>query len=112
MHSLPDATWITGIGALTPVGTSFAETSARLIAGETGIRTVENFSVAEHPCQVAGQVTRIPCPAGIAPDAFVALPPLDQCVHWCTRQALQEAGLESAGSLPSASCWAWAPNGR
>lgn len=85
--------WITGIGALTPVGSSFRETSENLIAGRTGIATVSTFDIAEHPCQVAGQVHQIPCPAALTPAEFAACPPLDRCAYWCCHSALADAGV-------------------
>lgn len=88
-----DPIWITGIGALTPVGSSFRETSENLIAGRTGIATVSTFDIAEHPCQVAGQVTHVPCPAGMPPQEFNACPPLDRCAYWCCHEALADADL-------------------
>ncbi len=90
-----DPIWITGIGALTPVGASFREASEQLIAGRTGIRAVAGFDVAEHPCRVAGQVLDIPCPADISPQEFAECLPLDQCALWCCRQALDDADLWS-----------------
>jgi 3-oxoacyl-[acyl-carrier-protein] synthase II len=88
-----DPIWITGIGALTPVGASFRETSEQFIAGRTGIRAVAGFDVAEHPCRVAGQVLDVPCPPDVSPQEFARCLPLEQCALWCCRQAFDDAGL-------------------
>lgn len=88
--------WITGVSACTPLGHSYAEVARRLIAGESGIRRVENFHVADHPCQVAGQVLTVPCPEGEDKAAFYRLHRLEQLVRYCCVQALRDAGLWEA----------------
>ena len=49
---------ITGLGLLTPLACGVEHTWQRLLAGESGIRRVENFDVSDLPCQIAGQVPR------------------------------------------------------
>ncbi len=85
--------WMTGIGALTPVGSSFRAASENLIAGRSGIQAVTNFDVHDHPCQIAGQVLEIPCPTGISPQRFSEFLPSDQCALWCCTEALVDAGM-------------------
>jgi 3-oxoacyl-[acyl-carrier-protein] synthase II len=84
--------WITGVGAATPLGHSFDVIADGLLSGRSGVRTVANFEVTEHPCQIAGQVDVIPCPDEINPQEFVKLHPLEQVVLWCCSAALQDAG--------------------
>ena len=66
-------TWITGIGAISSLGSSFAEISANLLGAKSGIKAVTSFTVSEHPCQIAGQVAEIPCPDGVDSATFAAL---------------------------------------
>src|SRR5207248_6368719 len=84
--------WITGIGAATPLGHSYADIARRLLAGQSGIRRVERFPVQDHPSQIAGLVDEVPRPEGISPGEFVELDPLDRLGLWCAIQALRDAG--------------------
>src|SRR5260370_18153035 len=56
---------VTGLGMVTPLACGVEPTWRRLVAGESGAGRVENFDVADLPCQIAAQV-----PRGAAPDAF------------------------------------------
>ncbi|MEO1198248.1 MAG: beta-ketoacyl-ACP synthase II [Pseudomonadota bacterium] len=49
---------ITGMGLLTPLAAGVEETWARLVAGDSGIRAIENFDVSDLTSRVAGQVPR------------------------------------------------------
>ena len=93
MDRTKSSIWITGVGAITPVGASFSEASDNLLAGRSGVRQVVGFDVAEHPCRVAGQVLSVPCPRGLGPDDFAAALPLEQYVLWCSYEALHDSGL-------------------
>lgn len=84
--------WVTGVGACTPLGSSFAEVAENLLAGRSGVGLVRGFDVSEHPSQIAAQVGRIPCPTGWQPEAFAALPPLEQLTLWCCTEALRDSG--------------------
>ena len=86
--------WITGIGALSPMGTTFDEISASLLAGKSAIRPIEDFEVGEHPCRIAGQLCLPPSPPELDlndDDLF----PLEKCALDCCFQALNDAGLWS-----------------
>ncbi len=45
---------VTGMGMVTPLGCGVEPTWRRLIAGESGIRTIERFEVSDIPCRIAG----------------------------------------------------------
>src|SRR5947207_280620 len=47
-----DPVWITGVGAVTPLGHRYADIAERLLAGVSGIRAVRAFSVADHPAKI------------------------------------------------------------
>ncbi len=68
---------VTGLGAVTPLGIGAEQVWKRLIAGESGIRAIQNFDVSELPAKIAGQV-----PQGAKADGKLDLnewiPPKDQ----------------------------------
>ena len=84
---------ITGIGALSALGSGFDEISANLLAGKSGIRVVSDFDVAEHPCRIAGQVKSPPAPPELAAADYNRLIPLEQCMATCCLQSLLDANL-------------------
>lgn len=89
-------TWITGIGAISSLGSSFSEISTNLLGAKSGIKPVTSFAVSEHPCQIAGQVPEIPCPDEVDLATFGALTPIERAPLWCCARALQDAGLWSS----------------
>ena len=86
------ATWITGVGAATPLGLDYATIADGLLAGRSGVRRVQGFDVAEHPSQIAGQLDHVPCPPSQDAADFAGLPRLEQLVLWCCDAALRDAG--------------------
>ena len=84
---------ITGIGALCPLGTGFAEISENLLAGKSGIRAVDDLDVAEHPSRIAGRLTFPKIPPQYNAALHDELFPLDRCVLSCCAQALQDGGI-------------------
>ncbi len=88
-----DAVWITGVGTCTPLGTTSEEFARNLLAGQSGIHRVSTFAVADHPCQIAGQVVHVPCPPGADPATFSRLHRLEQLMQFCCIQALVDSGL-------------------
>jgi len=47
---------VTGIGALTPVGKTAPEFWDGLVAGKSGVRTIEHFDTSDYPTKFAGQI--------------------------------------------------------
>ncbi|HTO82385.1 MAG TPA: beta-ketoacyl-ACP synthase II [Methylomirabilota bacterium] len=47
---------VTGIGLVTPLGSGTKVTWDRLIAGQSGIRSIQSFDVSDLPCKIGGQV--------------------------------------------------------
>ncbi len=110
----PDAVWITGVGAGTPLGWDYQTIADHLLAGKSGIRKVESFDVSQHPSQIAGILDPIPRPPSQAPEAFAKKPRLLQLGLWCCEQALRDAGLWESRSksrigliLGIATEWGW-----
>jgi 3-oxoacyl-[acyl-carrier-protein] synthase II len=88
----PSPAWITGVGTATPLGHSYDQFADGLLAGRSGVARVADFPIHDHPSQVAGQVTTVPCPPGYDPIAFARMHRLEQLVHWCCVSALRDAG--------------------
>jgi 3-oxoacyl-[acyl-carrier-protein] synthase II len=49
---------VTGIGLVTPLGIGNENVWRRLIAGESGVRGIQNFDVSDLPAKIAGQVPK------------------------------------------------------
>jgi 3-oxoacyl-[acyl-carrier-protein] synthase II len=49
---------VTGLGMVTPLACGVEATWQRLLAGESGIKRIEKFEIADLSCQIAGQVPR------------------------------------------------------
>jgi len=49
---------VTGLGMVTPLGCGIEPTWRRLLAGQSGIKGIESFEVADLPCKIAGQIPR------------------------------------------------------
>lgn len=86
------AVGIVGVGAVTPLGHTFAQIADALFAGQSGVRTIDAFDVADHPSRIAGLVREIPCPEGFDPAAFAPLEPTERATLHCAVQALRDAG--------------------
>jgi 3-oxoacyl-[acyl-carrier-protein] synthase II len=68
---------VTGLGMVTPLGVGAENVWKRLIAGQSGIRSIQSFDVSDLPAKIAGQVPRGETAAGdFNADDWV--PPKDQ----------------------------------
>ena len=56
---------ITGMGTVNPCGLTVPETWNNLLAGKSGIGTIDRFDVSDFACKIAGQVK------GFTPDLFI-----------------------------------------
>jgi 3-oxoacyl-[acyl-carrier-protein] synthase II len=68
---------VTGMGLVTPLGSGVKVNWDRLIAGQSGVRAIQNFDVSDLPARIAGQVP----PGDTATGGFNAddyVPPKDQ----------------------------------
>jgi 3-oxoacyl-[acyl-carrier-protein] synthase II len=90
---------ITGVGAVSPLGSAFDEIADNLIAGRSGVRSVDPGEHAREPVQFAAPVTAIPAPhpdaCGLSPDSFQGLCRLEQLVLAPVAAALHDSGLSS-----------------
>lgn len=98
-HGRPDREpiMITGVGAVSPLGHSFDEIADALLAGRSGVRSIDPGPFAREPVQFAGAVSEIPPPVPAAcpldATACAALPRLDQLCVSPIAAALLDAGL-------------------
>src|SRR6185295_13370132 len=83
----PRPVYIRGVGAVTPLGLTWAESAAALATGVTAVRAVTGCDVAGYPCTVAAQITA-PLPDPDEPDRRLAL------LRPAAAAAWQEAQLE------------------
>src|SRR5262245_46558774 len=86
------AVWITGVGAATPLGNSYGSIADNLLEGHSGVRIVTGFNAAEHPSQIAGQMTSVPCPQDWQAEEFNQRNRLEQLILWCCTSALRDSG--------------------
>lgn len=87
---------VTGLGAVTPLGHSVAETWEGLVAGRSGVRTISRFDASELPVRIAGEVT------GLDPEALMGAKRARRAARFthlavaAAREAAADAGLEVA----------------
>jgi 3-oxoacyl-[acyl-carrier-protein] synthase II len=84
---------ITGMGAVTPLGNDVPTFWRRLVAGESGVRTIESFDPTRVDSKVAGEVVGFD-PSGVLDRKEVRRN--DRYTHFilvAARQAMEQAGL-------------------
>ncbi len=88
---------ITGIGAMCGLGNSMDEVWKNLIAGKSGISTMENVDLTNWPVQFAGQVKDFEISEDILDKKQQKR--FDRFIHFalhCTDEAMKQANLENA----------------
>lgn len=84
---------ITGLGALTPVGNSVAESWANVLAGRSGVTRITQFNASQLPCQIAGEVKDFDPRRYINHKEARRMSRASQFAVAALRQALADAGL-------------------
>lgn len=90
---------ITGMGAITPVGLSVAESWEGVLSGRSGIDTITRFDATGLPCRIAGEIK------GFEPQKYIPLKEArrmsraSQLAVGAARQAMDQAGLN--GYVPN-----------
>ncbi len=91
--NMDSSVWITGVGAVTPLGSELAEIESSLLEGRSGVSLVTRFPTEDYPSRIAAQIGEIAPPRGSDPQVFSARPRLEQLAHSCAEKALRDAGL-------------------
>ncbi|MBS1166100.1 MAG: 3-oxoacyl-(acyl carrier protein) synthase [Proteobacteria bacterium] len=92
---------VTGMGAVSPLGTGVEATWRRLMAGESGIRRNDRFDTEGWKCRIAGLVPGRDEPGGFDPEAAMDPRDLrrsDLFIHYAMAAALE--ALDQAGWHP------------
>ena len=94
---------VTGLGCVSPVGNTVAESWASLLAGKSGIDLITKFDASNFACKIAGEVKGLDLESHIsAKDARA----MDTFIHFgiaAAAQAVQDAGLPTGEALLIAS---------
>ncbi len=90
---------VTGLGCVSPVGNTVADSWANLLAGRSGIDLITKFDASNFACKIAGEVKGLDLESYIsAKDARA----MDTFIHYgiaAAAQAVQDAGLPTGEEL-------------
>lgn len=84
---------ITGLGAITPLGSSVQQLWEGLLEGRSGIRRITQFDASEFPCQIAGEIPDFDPGEYLERKEARRFPRSSQIALASARQAMQDAGL-------------------
>ncbi len=84
---------ITGLGAITPLGSSVQQLWDGLLEGRSGIRRITQFDASEFPCQIAGEIPDFDPGEYLERKEARRFPRSSQIALASARQAMQDAGL-------------------
>ncbi|KTT20925.1 beta-ketoacyl-ACP synthase II [Pseudacidovorax intermedius] len=90
---------VTGLGCISPVGNTVAESWANLVAGQSGISTVTSFDASNLACRFAGQVKGFDIAQYISEKEARHM---DRFIHLglaAAMQAVQDSGLPTGEAL-------------
>ncbi len=85
---------VTGLGCVSPLGNTVAETWEKGSQGQSGIDRIEKFDPSEMRCQIAGEERNFELPDLVPPKEAKKM---DLFIHYAiaaTQEALQDAALE------------------
>lgn len=85
---------VTGMGAITPLGIGVDTFWKGLVAGRSGIRTIQNFDATGFEVQIAGEVPDFQPKDHMDPKAARRMDRFSQFAVAATREAIAHAGLE------------------
>ncbi|MBF6631125.1 MAG: beta-ketoacyl-ACP synthase II [Comamonas sp.] len=90
---------VTGLGCISPVGNTVAESWANLLAGKSGIDRITKFDASNFSCQIAGEVK------GFNVEDYMSAKDarsMDTFIHYgiaAAEQAIKDAGLPTGEAL-------------
>jgi len=85
---------VTGLGCVTPVGSSVQTAWSALLAGASGVGAIESFDTADFPVRFAGTVKESVDVGGLSPKEVRRLDRFLLLALAAARQALNDAGLD------------------
>ena len=90
---------VTGLGCISPVGNTVAESWANLLAGQSGIGPITHFDPAQFACRIAGEVKGFDVEAWMSAKEARTM---DTFIHFgvaAAAQAVADAGLPTGEAL-------------
>jgi len=90
---------VTGLGCIAPVGNTVSECWAHLLAGESGIDTIQSFDASSYACKFAGEVKGFDITQYISEKEARHM---DRFIHFgmaAAMQAVQDSGLKTNDAL-------------
>src|SRR5258706_10392201 len=86
---------ITGMGAVSVLGTGLRPFWAGLIAGRSGIRRIQQFDTSHMPCQIAGEVPGFEAELYMERKEARRVPRSAQMAFAAAKMAVEDAGLSA-----------------
>ena len=93
---------VTGLGCVSPVGNTAAESWANVLAGRSGIDTITRFDASQFACRIAGEVRGLDISPHISAKEARTM---DTFIHYgivAAAEAVQDAGLPAGEALDEA----------
>lgn len=87
---------ITGMGAVTPIGNTVAETWESLMVGRPGISTIEHFDTFDLPCKIAGMVKDFDPKKFMKPKEVRRMARVSHLAVAATTEAITDSGYQLA----------------
>src|SRR5262245_66557108 len=94
---------VTGMGIVTSIGAGKTDNWAKLVAGESGIRTISRFAIDGLKTTMAGTVDFV------SVDPFSSTGLSERMAEIATEEALEQAGIGAKGDFPGPLFLAVAP---
>jgi 3-oxoacyl-[acyl-carrier-protein] synthase II len=91
---------ITGLGAITPLGSSVSQFWQGLLSGQSGVRRITHFDASHLPCQIAGEIPDFVAEDYMDRKEARRIPRSAQIALAAAIQAMQDAGF--GDSAPNA----------
>lgn len=84
---------VTGMGVVSPVGSTVESAWSNLLAGHSGIRRIAEFAEQEYRCQIGGEVTGLDMDQYLSPKDQQRMDPFCHYALAAAQQAMDSAGL-------------------
>ncbi|PZC46532.1 MAG: 3-oxoacyl-[acyl-carrier-protein] synthase II [Chloroflexi bacterium] len=86
--------FVTGMGAMTPLGTGVEDFWSALVAGQSGIGPITLFDASEFPCRIGGEVDDFEPTDHMDRKAARRMARFSQLAVAATREAVENSGLD------------------